>query len=723
MILKVAGAEQNTSEKTILENIYRSWSMDRDRPTDEYICVVDQNSNLILHSANPETVGNYTGKNPIFNDTPGWEKNLSDLVKSQKDYVGSYVSSKGLDQIAAFVPVPGRAWTMGVHRSTSILKKEIQEGFRPFILGFLLVCGLLMPITLFSLFRTYSTVQKKQLEYSTALKESEYRYQSLVDAMPQGLYRTDLSGKITFANKAQLETLHFSLEECCGKTAFDLYPEAAARKSLADDIKVVRSGKNLHAIEKHESLKNNESVYIETIKSPVFNAKGEIVGIQGISWDITDKKLAEEKLHHTKAHLEALLHSVPSGIIAVDTEARLTMINQKAQEILGVRADNHLNKPVTEMIPDSHLTKIIFKNISEIGRTYRWGEKTLMVSRSPIYDGDKMIGGVSVFLDQSELEAVQNQLESLQILNDEFSSLVESSYDGVLTTDDEKVVKVNASYCRITGLSAASIEGKNISELDAEKHVCLAVVQELFRQVRRHRRSLTLQRRLNSGNQIVVTGCPVVDSCGDVRRVVMNIRDVTELMCHEDQYEGVCREMNTGFQEKMSLHGHIIAESPAMRNLLDLCKRVGQVDSTVLLTGETGVGKDVLSRVIHAASRRKDKPFVSINCGAIPENLLESEFFGYEKGAFTGATKEGKPGLFEQANGGIVFLDEVGELPLSLQVKLLKVIQDQQCRRLGGVKNIQLDTRVLAATNRDLKEMVKSGAFREDLFYRLYVVP
>jgi transcriptional regulator with PAS, ATPase and Fis domain len=154
-----------------------------------------------------------------------------------------------------------------------------------------------------------------------------------------------------------------------------------------------------------------------------------------------------------------------------------------------------------------------------------------------------------------------------------------------------------------------------------------------------------------------------------------------------------------------------------------LAVRVAQVDSTVLLSGESGVGKDVLAKLIHNLSKRHDKPFVSLNCGAIPEHLLESELFGYEKGAFSGADRYGKPGLFEEASGGTVFLDEVGELPLNLQVKLLKVLQEQRCRRLGSVKTVDMDIRILAATNRDLKQMVADGLFREDLFYRLYVVP
>jgi len=160
-----------------------------------------------------------------------------------------------------------------------------------------------------------------------------------------------------------------------------------------------------------------------------------------------------------------------------------------------------------------------------------------------------------------------------------------------------------------------------------------------------------------------------------------------------------------------------------MRRLIDLVLRISRVDSTVLLIGESGVGKDVFARLLYRLSDRNEQPFISVNCGAIPENLLESEFFGYQKGAFTGADNQGKAGLFEQANQGILFLDEVGELPLHLQVKLLKVIQDRRCRRLGGTKDISLNVRIIAATNRDLNKMVSEGLFRADLFYRLNVVP
>ncbi len=164
----------------------------------------------------------------------------------------------------------------------------------------------------------------------------------------------------------------------------------------------------------------------------------------------------------------------------------------------------------------------------------------------------------------------------------------------------------------------------------------------------------------------------------------------------------------------------IIAESPSMKEVLRLAAKVARTDATVLILGESGTGKEILANLVYRLSPRKERPFLKINCAAIPEGLLESELFGHEKGAFTGAEKA-KPGLFELAHRGTLFLDEVGDLPLPLQAKLLRVLQDSTIRRLGGLKEIKVDVRIIAATNRDLEEMVKEGGFREDLFWRLNV--
>ncbi len=167
--------------------------------------------------------------------------------------------------------------------------------------------------------------------------------------------------------------------------------------------------------------------------------------------------------------------------------------------------------------------------------------------------------------------------------------------------------------------------------------------------------------------------------------------------------------------------GDAIAHGPALRHVFELLERAAKGDVTVLLEGDSGTGKDVLAQSIHRESKRRDGPFVVVDCGAIPESLIESELFGHEKGAFTGATSA-RPGAFEQANGGTVFLDEIGELPLDAQPKLLRALENRSFRRLGGQSTIKVDVRVVAATNRRLREAVRKREFREDLFYRLAVV-
>ncbi len=201
---------------------------------------------------------------------------------------------------------------------------------------------------------------------------------------------------------------------------------------------------------------------------------------------------------------------------------------------------------------------------------------------------------------------------------------------------------------------------------------------------------------------------------GKVRGAVITLKDVAEMT-------QVVYGMAEG--KGQDPFGGIIGESECLRQTKAEALRVAQGDSTVLIQGETGTGKELLARAIHAASRRAAGPFITVNCGAIPEGLLESELFGYESGAFTGAKRGGKMGKFELAHGGTIFLDEIGDMPLHLQVKLLQVLQNKCFDRVGGVKPVKVDVRVIAATNRDLEEMIKIGAFREDLYYRLNVIP
>jgi|Deesub1362A_J573_1020465.scaffolds.fasta_scaffold03677_4 PAS domain S-box-containing protein len=403
----------------------------------------------------------------------------------------------------------------------------------------------------------------------------------------------------------------------------------------------------------------------------------------------------------------------------LDAEGVVCALNPRARKVLGLSPAECLGRRWKELVDQPALVQLARDEAETYDQPCTLAGRELLVSALPLWDGQGRTGTLLTFFDRA---AVQERWEETDRLRHEMSSLLESSYDGIIVADPQRVLEVNASFGRITGVAPSLLIGQRLEELDVKRHVCLAVVQEVIRLTCHHRRSLTVRRRLKSGHEIFVTGSPVFDRHGQVVRVVLNVRDITELTGLEEQIKKLsvaCVE-ETGRPE---LPGGIVAESPVMHRLLDLVMRVSQVDSTVLLTGESGVGKDVFARLIHRLSPRASRPFVSVNCGAIPENLLESEFFGYERGAFTSAARTGKPGLFEQAQGGTLFLDEVGELPLNLQVKLLEVIQEQRCRRLGGVKTIDLDIRLVAATNRDLRQMVEEGRFRQDLFYRLYVVP
>ncbi len=419
-----------------------------------------------------------------------------------------------------------------------------------------------------------------------------------------------------------------------------------------------------------------------------------------------------------------ILESTPTGIVALDAGCRIIYINSEANRMLGKVAHEAVGKPVTFFIEEPQLVDWLVSGLPEPLPPFPWRRGAIMISASRQGSRDDPRGYILFFHPADSFEQIDERVNRLQR---ELSLILENSYDGIILADAETILSVNASFGRITGVAPSTVAGKKIADLDTERHICLAAISEVIRLIRFHRKTLTLQRRLTSGNEIFLTGTPVLDRHGQIIREVVNIRDITELKRLEDQIKKIttiCPDPGNGNagEDGKAFQG-IVAESPSMRRLLDMVLRVSQVDSTVLLQGESGVGKDVLARLVHQLSERRESPFVSVNCGAVPESLLESEFFGYEKGAFTSAARNGKAGLFEQANGGALFLDEVGELPLNLQVKLLKALQDRRCRRLGGTRNIDLDVRIIAATNRDLRKMVSEGSFRMDLFYRLHVVP
>ena len=308
----------------------------------------------------------------------------------------------------------------------------------------------------------------------------------------------------------------------------------------------------------------------------------------------------------------------------------------------------------------------------------------------------------------------------------ELDAIIESSFDGIYVTDGKaNTLKINKSYEKITGLRRKDMINRNMYDLQKEGYISKSATLMVLKT----KKSSTIEQEFSTGKKVLVSSNPIFDDKGNISMVVTNVRDITKLYELQDDLLKNMKLTEKYYSEIEAMRiqylnlTDIIAKDITMINLLEIAKRVANVDTTVLILGETGVGKEEIAKFIYKNSKRKDKNFIKINCGAIPENLIESELFGYVKGAFTGANKEGKMGLFEVADGGTVFLDEIGELPLDLQVKLLNVLQEGEVERIGAVKAIKIDVRVLAATNRNLEEMTKDKSFRSDLYYRLNVVP
>lgn len=298
------------------------------------------------------------------------------------------------------------------------------------------------------------------------------------------------------------------------------------------------------------------------------------------------------------------------------------------------------------------------------------------------------------------------------ILKNNLEAVIESSYDGIFITDgNANALYVNKSYERIAGITKEEVLGKNM--LDLEKSNIISKSATLI--ALRDKKITTLSQTFKTGKSVIVTSTPIFDENKNIILVVTNVRDISELEDLKLQLEGLKSKIVGGCE--------IIAKHKSMTKLLENAKRIACVDTTVLILGETGVGKEGIAKYIYANSHRANKPYIKVNCGAIPENLLETEFFGYEKGAFTGAKNEGKAGLFELANDGTIFLDEIGELPLNMQVKLLRVLQEETITKIGGSKEIKINVRIIAATNKDLEKLVEEGQFRDDLYYRLNVIP
>lgn len=318
-----------------------------------------------------------------------------------------------------------------------------------------------------------------------------------------------------------------------------------------------------------------------------------------------------------------------------------------------------------------------------------------------------------------------------------YSTFLKDNYDIVLDIIDKmrtgiwitdgtgEVIIVNSESVKTGGLTREEVIGRNMSELLDMGYITESAVMKT---IGSHREECIVEE-LGAGGHCMTTSVPLfwkgsIDLIICVERNISEVERLKTLLGQQVEKKNKLQKELLRFKnQKDDLSGQFITKNINMLHIRELAENIGKIDVTVMIMGESGTGKEVIADLIHKNSSRSEAPFVKVNCAAIPETLIESEFFGYEGGAFTGAGKGGKMGLFELADGGTLFLDEVGELSVQMQSKLLRVIQDKEVRRVGGEKSVHIDIRIIAATNRDLKREVEEGRFRNDLYYRLFVVP
>ena len=424
----------------------------------------------------------------------------------------------------------------------------------------------------------------------------------------------------------------------------------------------------------------------------------------------------------------AVLDASYNGIIVIDREGTIALYNKAARRIFGEGHAAYVGCHISDIRPGvwPDMQRIMQSGKPSIGVKLVMEQTTIIANRSPIFADGHVQGLISVFQDISEYETITSELQSFQRLNSELEAIIESSYDGLYITDGSaNTIRVNHSYERITGLKRQQLIGRNMNDLVRDRIFDHSVTLEVLEK----QQQVTILQQIKGDKQVMVTGTPICDQNDEIIFVVTNVRDITELNELRTKLK-TSERITSRYYQSLKEHDGIehalqdmVIKSRPMMQVVRQATKVADSDTSVLLLGESGVGKSMLARLIHQISHRKDLPFVKINCGTIPSSLMESELFGYEKGAFTGAVTGGKAGLIEAGHTGTVFLDEITEIRPDLQVKLLEIIEEKTFTRVGGKHSQKVDVRILAATNRNLKEMMRNGQFRQDLYYRLNVIP
>lgn len=415
---------------------------------------------------------------------------------------------------------------------------------------------------------------------------------------------------------------------------------------------------------------------------------------------------------------DLIFESIDEGMIVVDHSEKIILYNKSAERIIGVDKQQAIGQHVRTVIPTSRLPEVMKEQKAEINQEHQLSTNSkIITSRIPmITDEGEVIGAFSVFKDITEVMNLANEITNLKEIQTMLEAIIYSSDDAISVVDEQgRGLLINPAYTRLTGLSKEEVIGQPATTDISEGESVHLQVLETKQPMRGVKMNVGAKKR-----EVVVNVAPIIVD-GQLKGSVGVIHDLTEIQSLTKQLNRA-RQIIRTLEAKYTFED-IVGNSEEMTIAIEQAKIGASTPATVLLRGESGTGKELFAHAIHNASDRRYNKFIRVNCAALSESLLESELFGYEEGAFSGARRGGKRGLFEEANNGSIFLDEIGELSANTQAKLLRVLQEQEIIRVGGTKSIPINVRIISATNVHLEKAMIDGSFREDLYYRLNRMP
>lgn len=548
-----------------------------------------------------------------------------------------------------------------------------------------------------------------------------FELSNVMDAMIENPHMffavVNADGKLISISQTLLDLLEIDREQALGKYVLDVIPDGKLPEVLKtgriDDADVLWVNGHKTIVTRVPIVKNGDIV--GAVCSSLFM---DIATAQ----DLVDRFNTPGPEPDLDIVISELIESPSMGYVIIDINSRITHINQTYLNIIGKRRKEVIGRPIKEVTPGSRLPEVLETGNIDTVDVWTVNNHSMLVNRLPIKNNGKIVAAIAhtLVLDTS---VHQFLLDKLQETDDViFEGLIENPHTGYLTVDcNGMITLINKTMAEALNLKTSEVVGKYISDV-----IPNSKLPEILATGRTDRNDIWT---LSSGRDILVDRMPIIKDGkiigAMVHSVIMDMAEVKHLI---QRFQDTQQELNIYKDAVCSIYrarwrfDHLIGQSLIFQNIVSMAKQFSQTSSTLLITGESGTGKELFAQAIHNASPRSSGPFIRINCAALPENFLESELFGYAEGAFTGAKKGGKPGKFELANGGTIFLDEIGDMPMSMQTKLLTVLQERVIERVGGTTPIQINARIIAATNKDLEAMVRNHQFRDDLYYRLNVV-